>query len=212
MNHVCRNCGHETIVLSVPCALCGSSDIVGAAHAVALPVPFAPAATAPATPTATAYFHVSPWKLAIMSTATFSLYQFYWAYMQWRQVRAREGGISPFWRTLFFPIFAYSLFRRVREDADKVGVKRAWSAGYAAFGFITITFLLSRLPDPFWLLRLLSVLPLAAVQETILKVHGAKGLPAVPSGRYSGWDVAGLSLGTVWWIFVVRALFIPDEV
>lgn len=62
------------------------------------------------------YFLVSPLKLAIFSIFTFGLYDYYWAFRQWRKIAENEGlKLHVFLRTVFmYPFYSYSLFRRVR--------------------------------------------------------------------------------------------------
>ena len=54
------------------------------------------------------FLAVSPVKFVAMSLCTFSLYEMYWSYKNWRIIKDRDGSkIMPFWRAFFYPLWHY---------------------------------------------------------------------------------------------------------
>ena len=47
------------------------------------------------------FHHVSPWKFVFMSVTTFGLYDLYWSYKCWWDLKLRRRpNIWPVWRTI----------------------------------------------------------------------------------------------------------------
>ncbi|MEM7805276.1 MAG: hypothetical protein AAF545_10155 [Pseudomonadota bacterium] len=79
------------------------------------------------------FYVVSPTKFLLLSILTISLYNIYWFYRNWREVKARDKlGIWPPMRGLFYIFFTHSLFRRVDAELESVGASRDWSSGAIA--------------------------------------------------------------------------------
>jgi hypothetical protein len=157
------------------------------------------------------WFLVSLLKLIVMSLATFGLYEIYWAWHHWKRVRERTGeDIQPFARGLFGVFFCYSLFGRIKEHATERGVPPAWTPGGMALAFIVLT-VLARLPDPFWLLSFLSVVPLVLVQRTANAVCLASTPRADPNRSFSIANWVGVVFGGLLVLLSVAASFLPQE-
>ncbi len=104
----CPFCAETIQIEAVKCRYCGEWIEGGAATR-------APAKYSDAQPV---------WHLVLLSIATFSLYNIYWVYRTWRQLRDQgSGNISPEWRLLglFVPILGiillYDFFKHVRNFA-----------------------------------------------------------------------------------------------
>src|SRR5688572_18941040 len=107
-----------------------------------------------ATGTPTPFFAVTTTKLVVMSILTFSFYEIYWFYKNWKIIRDRTGQrISPFWRAVFQILFCYPLFKHVR---DHEAAPAQVHAGIFAIGFIVVS-MLWRLPEPYSLASFASV-------------------------------------------------------
>jgi hypothetical protein len=111
--------------------------------------------------TGPSWFVVGPGKLVFMSVVTLGLYQIYWFYQHWRRVRDSGENVWPVPRSIFGVIFGYSLFRRVYQSAV--------TTPGATPGLLAVVYALlclsAKLPQPFFLIALLSVVPLAVVQR-----------------------------------------------
>ena len=137
-----------------------------------------------------ALFCVGGGKLALLSLATFGLYQGYWFYENWRRTRDHEGStIAPLFRGIFAPMFAYPLFARRAEAA---GVPAPWAPSTLALLYT------ATLPVPLSLAFLGAFLPLLRAQQTAAELNVEMGLPAHPWAQISPlhWIaiVAGLAL------------------
>ena len=90
-------------------------------------------------------------RLILVSILSFSLYEAYWMYKNWRYIKERDGlAIRPFWRGVFGIFFCHSLLRRIDEDTEarSVGLP-TFPAGQLATGWvvlIVISNLVSRVP------------------------------------------------------------------
>lgn len=148
-------------------------------------------------------------KFVILSLCTFGLYDLFWFYRNWRHVQTQlNRSLSPFWRAFFAPLWSFSLFREVREYATVNQQQVGWSAGFlgAIYLFWVPTW---RLPDPWWLITLLSFIPLVPVQQTINEV--ATELGVAPDRKYSAKHVAVILLGGLFTILAVIGTLMPVE-
>jgi hypothetical protein len=65
--------------------------------------------------------------MVVLQVVTLGLYLLYWLFRRWSVLRKNYGEkISPFWRTVFAPLFIYDLFAEVRRNAAKLGVPSRW--------------------------------------------------------------------------------------
>jgi hypothetical protein len=223
----CPVCSTRVSSLSPACSRCGYSFVAGeagrspeAAAAAAIPLPL-PAYAAPAAhgemplwasqAQAVALHPMSVGKLAVMSLFTFGLYQLYWCYRNWYLLKAfRREDVSPFWRAFFAPLFGFSLFRNVRNEAERNGVPVGWSAGGMGLLFFVLAGL-NRLPDPYWLVTLLMFVPLLPVQATINELNARSRQPAPVNEKYSAINLLGIGVGGLFLALVAIALAFPAE-
>jgi hypothetical protein len=155
------------------------------------------------------FFDVSVWKLIVMSTVTFNLYQIYWFYRNWRMAKDRGDDVIPLLRAIFGVLFAYPLFKEIRHTGRSASLVLLPNAGALAF----LYFLLQatwRLPDPLWLLGLVTVLPLAIVQAEVSKLHRALGLDPGINNRLTWKNIVGVILGGLWLLLAVIGVFLGE--
>jgi hypothetical protein len=147
-------------------------------------------------------------KLLVLSLFSFGLYEVYWCYRNWSRVRERTGsGISPFWRAFFSPLWGFSLFDEVDDQARAAGVHVGWSP----LGLGILFFLLSvlwKLPDPWWLVTHLSCLVLVPVQLTINRMAARRGVR--PDASLQVKHVAVIAIGGILWLLVILGTFFPQ--
>lgn len=66
--------------------------------------------------------------VVLLQTLTLGLYLIYWMGRNWTILQKSYGErISPFWRTIFAPLFIHDLFREVRRNSRKVDATGALS-------------------------------------------------------------------------------------
>ena len=174
--------------------------------------PTAPAAPVMAEPPAPArWFVVGAAKLVVMSTVTLGIYQVFWFYKQWRQVRDVHGeDIWPVPRAIFSVFFSFSLFRRLEDEAALRGHADAPSPALHAVAFFLLT-LASRLPDPWWLITFASVLPLVPVQRAASTIALTAAPGTDPNTTFSRLNWVGIVVGGLFLLLALLGTLIPEE-
>ncbi len=157
----------------------------------------------------TLYFPVSPLKLVVMSTCTFGLYELFWYFNNWYMIKEHDQiKISPMGRAFFAFFFCYPLFKRIRVTADSRQLRKPLTPGPLAAGWIIFT-ILARLPDPFWLFSVLSVLFLLPVQKTVNEINRVTDPGHNPNRTFTGWNIAGVVVGGLAWVLILIGTFLP---
>ena len=152
------------------------------------------------------FFEVSVRKFVVMSIVTWGIYPLYWAYEQWVRIENRNHeGLSPIWRTIFSPLWNFSLFKRIRREAIARGVPVYWDATVLAIIYFMFG-PLWRLPDPWWLISLLTFLPCLPVVNEIVRVHNTLSLTHDRNDRFSGTNVIGIFVGSAFLALVVTGV------
>ena len=155
-------------------------------------------------------FGVALPKFVVMSLCTFGVYQAYWAYKHWAAYRRREQeDLSPFWRAVFTPLFAFSLLPRMQQLTGTYGVPATWSGSALAVGYFLMN-ISWRLPDPLWLVALFSFLPLLVVQQSINKLNAAVAPDAPRNDSYSGLNVVMIVVGGLVLLLAILGTLFPD--
>lgn len=145
-----------------------------------------------------------------MSFVTFGLYEFYWFYRNWQRVRVREQvNISPFWRAFWGVIFCYACFAKIEAH----GLKREITPSPPIL-LLTILWIVlgisSRLPDPFWLICLLSFAPLLPVQAYANRINAQESPEHDRNARLTVWNWVGIVLGGCLFALDLFGLFAPQ--
>jgi hypothetical protein len=190
----CPSCGKHAPARLTACR-CGYSRTTGGDVALEAPR----AADGVDTRDGPTWFAVGPAKLVVMCLATLGLYQVYWFYQQWRRVRDSGEDVSPLPRSIFGVLFCYPLFKRMAESADAVGA--SLSPGPLAVAYILLS-VSWKLPMPWGLLSVLSVLPLAVAQRVASAVAERDFPRDDPNRRLTAanWLAVAASAAFVGWV------------
>jgi len=158
------------------------------------------------------YFPVSVPKLLVMSIASFGLYQVYWYYRNWQRYRARSSRrFSVLLRTFLAPLFSFRLFERMHHDLRESGLPGLPEPGVLALAYLCLNALLG-LPEPWWLLAYLNVVPLMMAQAGVNRLHAAVAPAAPRNDSYSGANVALILVGVFLFVMLLLGLFfMPPE-
>ena len=155
---------------------------------------------------------LTPTNFVILGIVTFGIYPFWWMYKMWVFFKDREmTNIMPAARAIFAIFYMYRLFEKIQAFASKKGFNSNYSSE-GLFAIWIVLNLVSRLPDPYWLLSLLSafvfIRPLEAFNNAI--ENSESHILEIKSGfNKKQWGlliVFGLFL-----ILVIFAMFVPDE-
>ncbi len=152
------------------------------------------------------FFPVSATKLALLSFCSVGIYEVYWFYKNWVLVKERErSDIRPFWRALFAVIFCFPLFKRIDDKITAEDSRAAFfDPGIMAILYIALN-LSWRLPDPFWLISLFTLLPLLSVQAVVVRLNARVAPDADRNAKVGIANIATILIGAA-----VVALAVAD--
>jgi len=161
-------------------------------------------------------FSQPPLHLALLSLCTIGVYEIYWFYRTWKQLKQQAGDqISPGWRTvgLFVPILniylVYKLFDRISDLRLQSGVGPMFAPGWLT-AFYLIWCLTYRLPDPAWLVSLASFVPLLVAQNALNELWGSLQ-PGRPVRTWlSVWEIALIVVGALLVLLTIVGAFVPE--
>ncbi len=232
----CQFCGKQISDAAQSCQFCGKPRLQPASLSAAQASTSVNVHTQARTELSTVQQYSNsqaPWRLVFLSILTFTLYEIYWFYRNWKQLKAHKNlDISPGWRTvgLFVPIYVivviYRQFRDIRDFAEQEGCETYSSPGWLTFGYLFlagISFRLAlhswRLTDPAEILAsdlfgllvdLLAVSLLAVVQKT-LNTYWEKVQPELAMKRkFSGGETTLLVIGSIIWFLALVGTFVPE--
>jgi hypothetical protein len=164
------------------------------------------------------WFPVSGLKFVLMSAATFTFYQVYWFYKNWKRYQDRSGqSLMPFLRALFAIFFCKSLFDLITEESAP-HVDSPPSGDLLAIGWIVTTVLLNiaaRFETQGALLAMLALLVLSGFFFLpILKAaeqHNAAVDPGFDrNSRLGGWNILGLVVGALFFGLIIVGSFVTE--
>lgn len=158
----------------------------------------------------TPLFAISNVKLALMMISTFGAYQIFWGFKHWKAIRARTGEeMIPLARGFFAIFFFHLLTREVNHSATAHAIDRQLPVAPLTTLFV-ILMLAQKLPDPFWLICFLVVVPMLFVQNVANHVN-RKAAPLMdPNGRIRGWNWLAVLVGIPLFIFAIIGTFMPE--
>jgi hypothetical protein len=195
----CPNCHHSISDAAGICPNC--RYVMPARPAPSLDVSDTPAAKieasyAPLNVVELPCFEVSVRKFVVMSIVTWGVYPLYWAFEQWvRIARRKNERLSPIWRTIFAPLWNFSLFKRIKQEATARGAAVRWEPTLLALLYFMFG-PLWRLPDPWWVVSLLTFLPVIPVVRTVTRLHDTLSPTRDRNDRFSGANVVGIVFGS----------------
>ena len=95
-------------------------------------------------------------KFIFLSIVSFGTYGIWWKYKAWKFFKEKDNlDISPIARTIFSLFYLHSLLEEIQQFAEENGYEKSYSSTALFIGFIIVNFM-SKLPDPYWLLSILS--------------------------------------------------------
>jgi hypothetical protein len=150
---------------------------------------------------------ISTSKFIVLTIVSFGLYPIWWVYKVWLFFKQRNKmDIMPVARAIFAIFFVHALFTEILQFAKKKGYDKIYDPGWLAVGYIILS-LLSRLPEPFWMISLVSfvfmlpsfnALNYAKEQSTDFTVHQQES--------FNGKQIAVIVVGLLLWVLVIIGL------
>jgi hypothetical protein len=207
----CAHCGAIRPDNASFCPACGKS--VATSGASVLPTSGQLDAAAPSAvldlPATEALYDVGTTKFVVMTLSTFGFYEVYWLYKNW-SVEARAGAdISPAARALFAPFFIYSLAEHINARAVSANLRTALNPWFLSIAFLLLTIAV-RLPNPFWLIGLMSGFVLIPIQKQIARINAARAIGTGKEARFSPLNIVWLVVSSVLWLLVLVASLLPE--
>jgi hypothetical protein len=162
------------------------------------------------------YFVISPLKLALLSLATFGIFEIVWLVKQWRAVREQTGQrCSPLFRGLFAIFFINKLFSYIRGEVQNAGIATGTSVGALTAVFIAgsvVSSIAGRIDvGPVWLVGFVTILPLVQMQKEINQLAVRESPDALQGLGDGVGAIVLLVLGAVWWCLVFVSFVLPTK-
>lgn len=150
-------------------------------------------------------------KFTILCIASFGLYQIWWIYKGWRFFKQKESlDIMPAARAIFSLFFLILLFNKILSFAKEKGYVENYSSTGLFIGFF-ICNLLSRLPDPIWLISLLSFLLLIPPFKALnYAKQNSNEFEVTEQTSFNGRQIGLIIIGLILWGLIFLGLINGD--
>ena len=143
-------------------------------------------------------FPVGLFKLAIMSVTTLGAYQGYWMYRNWKYLRQRRKVNVHALRRSDYPFFfLYPLLREIRAVGMTISSSQLMIAPSILFLLWLGLTLLANLPDPYYLVANLDIVPLLIVQSYVNKLNREIGCERFINCKLSAKNWLGITAGII---------------
>ena len=150
-------------------------------------------------------------KFIFLSIISFGAYEIWWIYKAWKFFQQKERlDIMPAARAIFSIIFLNTLLNKILDFAKEKGYKDNYSATSLFIGFITGN-LLAKLPDPFWLISILSFVFLIPPFKALnYAKENSRDFIVNEQASFSGRQIALIVIGVFFWGLVLIAMTMKD--
>lgn len=150
------------------------------------------------------YFAVSTTKLVLLSLCTFNWYQVYWFYKNWQVIKNYTPGseLMPFWRAIFYGLWAYFCFREIRSAAHNIEKYKNLPVGLLAIGILVLS-ACQKLTLPYNILWALIVLPIIPVNNMAIAVNQLHDPNYTINDEFSTWNKVAVWVGAFLWLMIL---------
>ena len=151
-------------------------------------------------------------KFIFLSIISFGMYELWWIYKAWGFYKQKEKlNITPAIHTIFSVFFLISLFNKTLKFAKGKGYNNSYSAILLFVG-VFVTNLLARLPDPYWLISLLSfVFFIPPFKALNFAKRNSSEFIVTEQTSYSGRQIVLIVIGVIFWSLVLLGLAVADD-
>ncbi len=155
------------------------------------------------------YFTTSSVKLILMSVCSFGLYELWWFYKNWVVIKQQTGQkIMPIGRAIFAPLWAYNCFDHIRYSAIKSKLPGSLPAGLLGICYLGLN-LIVQLPDPYWLLSLMSFVIIIPVNQLASRINMDADPDYQPNGRFSPLNILMIVVGGLLVLLMLIGFILP---
>jgi hypothetical protein len=146
----------------------------------------------------------------ILDIATFGVYSLYWMYKQWKLLKKEFNlNVSPFWRSFFALIWSGVLAEEIKILAKGKNIETNYTPWIIGVSFFLLT-VLSRLPDPYWLICFLSFIPLLPLVKTMNTYYETID-GSLPEKKLQWWQILLVALGLITLLLALWETFFPSS-
>ncbi|MGE0636942.1 MAG: hypothetical protein AB7P01_10920 [Bacteroidia bacterium] len=151
-------------------------------------------------------------KFIILSLVSFGTYPVWWSYKAWRFFQQKDKlDIMPAVRTIFSIFFLYELFTRILHYAHEKNNTKRYSPGGLFAGYI-IGNICSRLPDPLWLISLISFVFFIPVFNALnFAKRNSTEFSVVEQDNFNQRQIILLVIGVIFWGLVILGLSVGED-
>lgn len=155
------------------------------------------------------YFTLPTEKLIVFNVLTFGLYNIYWFYKNWHQIRLHENiDVRPVWRSMFYYIFCYSCFRKIKRSADKNGIPNRFSPA-ACSVLLVLCLIIGNFPL-IWVLGYFAIIPMYFANKLAIKINQAV-IPYYWENRlYTRNEIIVLAISLASMALTILGVFVPS--
>jgi len=155
---------------------------------------------------------ISTGKFVLLCILSLGLYEMWWMYKSWKFFKIKDNlDILPAARAFFAIFFTGSLFEKILRYAKINGYKSDYSSTSLFVLFIVLN-LLSKLPDPYWMISFFSIV-------CLIQPHQALNFAISNSEKYEGVYRNGLNprqivlivICVIFWILMIAGLTMPID-
>lgn len=153
---------------------------------------------------------ISTTKVVLLTLTTFGIYQIYWFYKHFKSFKEEDDRfrITPWLSALFCTLTSYYLFKHLTKKVERIDKSMTINAG----GLATLVFIfnaMSRLPDNYWWLWILSVIPLIPAQNAINYYWNKKYGDKIEEEEMGVLSVVIIIVGSVFIALAIYGSFLP---
>ena len=147
-------------------------------------------------------------KFIILCITSFGLYPIWWIFKAWRFYQQKENlNIMPALRAIFSIFFLISLFNKILSFAKEKGYGENFSSIGLFISFFVVKILLELLPDPFWLISILSFVFLIPPFKALnYAKQNSNEFVVTEQTSFSGRQIGLIVIGIVFWGLVLLGL------
>ncbi len=147
-------------------------------------------------------------RFILLSIVTAGIYQIVWMYKQWVFFKKKDNlDIMPFWRAIFSVLFIFALSERISGLEKKNEQRKIFLVVVLPIIWIVLCYS-QRLPDPYWLIAYLNVVPLIFTLLRMNKYWKKKEKKTIPKS-FNWWQIILIIIGALFFIMIVWGSFLP---
>jgi len=147
-------------------------------------------------------------KFALLCFFSFGIYPLWWMYVSWKFFAKKDNlDIYPAVRAILALFFLYPLLERIKKYSILHDYPKGINSGLIFIVFLVLNFL-SEIPDPYWMISLLTFVPLmSAFRALNFAIENSNEYDVQVRSGFSGGQLAVLIIGILFFTLVMLTMF-----